>query len=272
ILDAMPDVVDRPEARWVKRARVTGRLTFDDVSFGYDAAHPVLQGVSFDVQAGETVAIVGPSGAGKSTLVSLVPRFYDPDRGRVLLDGMDIRDIQLRCLRSHVSVVLQEAFLFPISIADNIAYGEPSARRERIESAARAANAHDFITELPDGYDTVVGQRGATLSGGQRQRISIARALLKDAPILVLDEATSALDSEVEAEIQETLDEFMAGRTVLAVAHRLSTVRAMDRILVMDEGRIVEQGSHDELLARGGIYARLWEHQSGGMIGVEAAE
>jgi ATP-binding cassette, subfamily B, bacterial len=263
ILDAMPDVVDRPEARWVKRARVSGRLSFDGVSFGYDPSHTVLEDVSFDVQAGETVAIVGASGAGKSTLVSLVPRFYDPDRGRVLLDGADIRDIQLRCLRSHVSVVLQEAFLFPISIADNIAYGEPHARRDRIEAAARAANAHEFITELPDGYDTVVGQRGATLSGGQRQRVSIARALLKDAPILVLDEPTSALDPTSEQLLLDALGTLMKGRTTLIIAHRLSTIRDADRIVVLEGGRVTEIGTHRTLLKRGGDYARLYRAQAG---------
>ena len=257
ILDARPDVEDRPDARWVKRAHVRGYVSYQRVSFGYDPDRRVLDNVSFEARPGETVAFVGPSGAGKTTLLSMMSRFFDPDAGRVMLDGRDIRDIKLRCLRAHVAVVLQEPFLFPISIADNIAYGKPGSSRDRIIEAAKAANAHDFICEQPEGYDTVVGERGSTLSGGQRQRISIARALLKNAPILVLDEPTSALDPVSERLLLEAVERLMEGRTTLMIAHRLSTVQDADKIVVMEAGRVVEIGSHDELMSRDSAYARL---------------
>jgi ABC-type multidrug transport system fused ATPase/permease subunit len=255
VLDASPDVVDRPGA--VVLAGVRGDVRFDGVWFGYEPGRPVLRGVSFSAGPGEVVAVVGPTGAGKSTLAGLLPRFFDPDRGGVLLDGRDLRDVRLEVVRRSVSLVLQESFLFPFSIAENIAYGRPGASREEIEAAARAANAHEFVCGLPDGYDTRVGERGATLSGGERQRVAIARALLRDAPVLVLDEPTSALDAETERSLLEALERLMAGRTTLVIAHRLSTIRRADRILVLRAGEIVERGSHDELIALDGAYARM---------------
>jgi ATP-binding cassette, subfamily B, bacterial len=255
VLDASPDVVDRPGA--VALGGVRGDVRFDGVWFGYEPGRPVLRGVGFAARPGEVVAVVGPTGAGKSTLAGMVPRFFDPDRGGVLLDGRDLRDLRLETVRGSVSVVLQESFLFPFSIAENIAYGRPGASREQIEAAARAANAHEFVSGLPDGYDTRVGERGATLSGGERQRVAIARALLRDAPVLVLDEPTSALDAETERSLLEALERLMAGRTTLVIAHRLSTIRRADQILVLRAGEIVERGSHDELIALGGAYARM---------------
>jgi ATP-binding cassette subfamily B protein/subfamily B ATP-binding cassette protein MsbA len=259
ILETERDVQDRPGA--LPLTRVTGHVAFDDVSFEYEPGRPVLHRISLDVRAGETVAIVGRTGAGKSTLVSLLPRFYDPLTGRVTLDGHDLRDVELASLRAQIAVVLQEPFLFPFSIADNIAYGRPDATRVEVAAAARAANASAFIERLPAGYDTVLGERGATLSGGERQRLSIARALLKDAPILVLDEPTSSVDAETERQLLEALDRLMEGRTTFIIAHRLSTVRKADRILVMDQGRIVESGRHDELVASRGLYARFHDLQ-----------
>jgi ATP-binding cassette subfamily B protein len=261
VLDAPPEVVDRPGA--VALAAVRGEVRLDEVWFGYERGRPVLRGVGFEARPGEVVAIVGPTGVGKSTLAGLVPRFFDPDRGRVLLDGHDLRDLRLETVRQSVSLVLQESFLFPFSIAENIAYGRPGASREEIEAAARAANVHEFVSGLPDGYDTVLGERGATLSGGERQRVAIARALLKDAPVLVLDEPTSALDAETEQSLLGALERLMAGRTTLVIAHRLSTIRRADRILVLSAGEIVERGDHDELIALGGAYARMHAIQHG---------
>jgi ATP-binding cassette, subfamily B, bacterial len=256
VLDAEPEVRDRPGARALGRVR--GHVRFEDVTFAYEPGRPVLRGVSLEARPGELVAIAGATGAGKTTLASLVPRFFDPERGRVTLDGIDVRDVTLRSLRERVALVLQDSFLFPTTIAENIAYGRPGASQAEIEAAARAANAHAFVSALPAGYETLVGERGATLSGGERQRIAIARALLKDAPVLVLDEPTSALDAETEALVLEALARLVAGRTTLLIAHRLSTVSAADRIAVLAGGRIVEEGTHAQLAAGGGAYARLY--------------
>jgi ATP-binding cassette, subfamily B, bacterial len=260
LLDTRRDVEDRPGATPV--ARLQGHVRLEEVTFGYDAGRPVLERVSLEVAPGRMVAIVGPTGAGKSTLVSLVPRFYDPWSGRVTIDGLDVRDIELKSLRSQVAVVLQEPFLFPMSIADNIAYGRPHASRREIEAAAREANAHSFIERLPEGYDTVVGERGATLSGGERQRISVARAILKDAPILILDEPTSAVDAQTEALLLEAMERLTRGRATIVIAHRMTTVARADCILVLDRGSIVESGTHDELVRHRGVYARYWALQS----------
>jgi ATP-binding cassette, subfamily B, bacterial len=255
VLDAEPEVADRPGAAPV--GRLAGGIVLDGVTFGYEPGRAVLEDVSLTVSPGETVAVVGPTGAGKSTLLGLVLRLHDPWSGRVLADGTDVRDLQLAGLRANVALVLQESFLFPVTIGENIAYGRPGADHAAIEAAARAANAHDFIVALPDGYDTVVGDRGGTLSGGERQRIAIARAVLKDAPVLILDEPTSALDLATESKVVEALANLMAGRTTLIIAHCLSTIRHVDRVVVLDHGRVVEQGRPDDLLARPGAYARM---------------
>jgi ABC-type multidrug transport system fused ATPase/permease subunit len=258
ILDTPPDVQDLPDAR---DARLRGDVRYERVTFGYQLGQPVLKGISFEARAGDVIAIVGPTGAGKTTLVNLLVRFFDPWCGRVTVDGEDIRHLRVRSLRQQMAIVLQEAFIFPLTVAENIAYGRPEATREQIVAAAEAANADDFIQRLPEGYDTVVGERGATLSGGEKQRLAIARAFLKDASILILDEPTSALDARTEALLLDALERLMKGRTTIIIAHRLSTIRNADRILVIDCGEIVEQGTHSELMALGGLYASLYRHQ-----------
>ncbi len=261
ILDRVHDMADKPHA--IALTAALGHVRIENASFGYTAGQPILKNISLEAFPGETVAIVGPTGSGKTTLVGMIPRFYDLWEGAVYVDGHNIHDLQLRTLRGQIALVLQEPFLFPISIAENIAYGRPDAGREEIVAAARAANAHPFIERLPQGYDTVIGERGATLSGGERQRLSIARALLKDAPILILDEPTSALDAETEALLLEALRRLMAGRTTFIIAHRLSTIREADRIVVLDGGQIVESGKHEDLLAGGALYSRLHSIQFG---------
>ncbi|MDF2140364.1 ABC transporter ATP-binding protein [Paenirhodobacter sp. CAU 1674] len=265
-------LTDAPDAQTIGRAQ--GALAFDHVSFAYGRKAGGVEDITLNIAQGEKIGIVGASGAGKSTLVALILRLYDPETGRVLLDGRDLRGLTQESLRRQIAMVTQETAMFNRSARENILYGRPDATEAEMIAAARAAEAHDFITGLTDhtgkrGYDAALGERGVKLSGGQRQRIALARAFLKDAPILVLDEATSALDSEVEAAIQQALTRVMAGKTVLAIAHRLSTIAQMDRIVVMDQGRIVEQGSHAELLAAGGLYARYWSRQSGGFIGAD---
>jgi ATP-binding cassette subfamily B protein len=264
------DLIETPvaisyEGAHLPRAAVTGRLDFDDVSFAYvgNADNPALTGITLSIAAGETVAFVGSTGGGKSTLIKLLLRYYEPQGGQIRLDGQSISGINLQDLRRAIGYVAQDPFLTDASVADNIAYGMGSVARESIEAAARAAEAHDFIAVLPQGYDAEVGERGIKLSGGQRQRLALARAILKDPPILVLDEATSAVDNETEAAIQRSLQRLVVGRTTLIIAHRLSTIRHADCIHVVDGGRIVESGTHDELLARDGNYAALWRLQTG---------
>ena len=260
VLDSEPEVKDRPHP--VRLSPVRGRVTFDNVTFAYDGVRQILRGVSFDVQPGELVGLVGPSGGGKSTIVSLVARFYDVSGGGIRIDGVNVRDLDTGHYREQLGMVLQDPYLFHGTVLDNIRYGLPTASLGAVVDAAKAANAHDFICKLGQGYDTVVGERGHTLSGGERQRISIARAILHDPRILILDEATSSVDTETEHQIQEALDRLIAGRTVFAIAHRLSTLRKASRLFVISEGRLAESGTHRELLGKPhGIYRRLYEMQ-----------
>jgi ATP-binding cassette subfamily B protein/subfamily B ATP-binding cassette protein MsbA len=262
VLERDHDVQESPTAHSLETAR--GQVVIADVTFGYKAERPVLQGVNVEALPGQTVAIVGPTGAGKSTMAGLLARFFDPWSGKVMLDGHDLKELKLADLRKQVGMVLQEPFLFPRSIAENIAYGRPGASLEEIEAASKAANAHEFIVQLPEGYQTVIGERGATLSGGQRQRLSIARALLKNAPVLILDEPTSALDAGTEALLLEALERLMAGRTTFIIAHRLSTIRNADKIVVLEKGRVAETGTHAELFEGRGLYWRLHTAHVGG--------
>ncbi|HSD38959.1 MAG TPA: ABC transporter ATP-binding protein [Rhodocyclaceae bacterium] len=274
-LSRLHAITDKADAKPLQVKQ--GEITFENVSFAYGGKHKVIDALSLTIAPGEKIGLVGRSGAGKSTIVNLLLRFYDVEQGCVLIDGQDVSHVTQDSLRAQVGMVTQDTSLLHRSVRDNILYGRPDASDEDMRAAASRAEAHDFILGLADakgrtGYDAHVGERGVKLSGGQRQRIAIARVMLKDAPILLLDEATSALDSEVEAAIQSSLYRLMEGKTVVAIAHRLSTIAAMDRLVVLDKGRIVEEGSHRELLDRGGIYARLWAHQSGGFLGEEVDE
>ena len=260
VIDSRPEIEDRPGARVLQGLKK--KIEFRDVHFSYDGTREVIDGISFEILRGQTVALVGPSGGGKSTLSELIPRFYDPTRGEILIDGISLRDYTQESLRAHMSVVAQDTVLFNDTIENNIAMGKPGATHEEVVEAARIANADSFIRECAEGYDTNIGDRGVKLSGGQRQRLSIARAVLKNPDILILDEATSALDTESEKLVQEALNKLLVGRTSVVIAHRLSTIHNADRIIVIDHGRIAEEGTHNELMERGGIYAKLIEMQS----------
>ena len=256
LLNEEPELHDRPAALKLGQ-RAEGNISFKDAGFEYKTGVPVLEHIDLDIPARGVVALVGPSGVGKSTLVSLIPRFYDVKSGAITLDGRDVRDITLESLRRQISIVLQDVFLFHGTVRDNILFGHPDATDAQVEEAARVANAHDFVTSMPDGYGTLIGERGIKLSGGQKQRISIARAVLKNAPILILDEATSSVDTETEFLIQQALERLMAGRTTVIIAHRLSTIRKADKIVVLEGRHIAESGTHEELLAAGGLYKKL---------------
>jgi ATP-binding cassette subfamily B multidrug efflux pump len=269
-------VVDAPGAKPLVVTR--GEVRFDDVTFSYrDGARPVIENLNLTIHPGEKVGLIGRSGAGKSTLVNLLLRFHDVQKGRILIDDQDIAQVTQDSLRHAIGMVTQDTSLLHRAMRDNILYGRPDATEAQMLTAAKRAQADEFIDQLTDlqgrrGYEAHVGERGVKLSGGQRQRVAIARVMLKDAPVLLLDEATSALDSEVEAAIQESLQELMKGKTVIAIAHRLSTIAALDRLIVLDAGRVVEEGTHAQLLARGGIYAGLWARQSGGFLGEQGED
>ena len=264
VMDEVPEIVDAPDA--MSLTEVVGEVIFDDVTFGYDPEEPVLRDVSFEAKPGQTVALVGPTGAGKTTIINLLTRFYDIDSGQITVDGNDIRHVKTDDLRQALGIVLQDTYLFADSVRENIRYGRLDATDEEIEEAARLANAHSFITHLPEGYDTQLSEAGGTLSEGQRQLIAIARAILADPAILILDEATSSVDSRTEAHIQEAMERVMEGRTNFVIAHRLSTIRRADCILVIEDGRIVERGTHEELLEARGAYYALYTSQSGGEV------
>ena len=263
IMETEPEIREKPDA--VELKDVKGEIQYRDVSFSYDEKEQVLEHLNVEIPAGKTCALVGPSGGGKTTICSLLPRFYDVTGGGVLVDGHDVRDLRLKSLRQAIGIVQQDVYIFAGSIRENIAYGKKNATQQEIEEAARNANIHDFIMGLEDGYDTYVGERGTRLSGGQKQRIAIARVFLKNPPILILDEATSALDNESEKHIQEALDRLSVGRTTIVIAHRLSTIRTAEKIIVIDEGHVKEQGNHHELMERGGIYARYFNMQFEGL-------
>ncbi|HHW19500.1 MAG TPA: ABC transporter ATP-binding protein [Firmicutes bacterium] len=262
ILETEPEIKEKPNP--IELENVRGRVTFEDVTFSYNQGSPVLKNISFDIEPGQMVAFVGPTGVGKTTIMYLLVRFFDPDSGSIKIDGIDIRDVSLKSLHDNISMVMQDVFLFNGTIAENIAYGKEDATMEEIINAARIACAHDFIESLPDGYDTYIGERGVKLSGGQKQRLAIARAVLKDAPILILDEATSSVDTETENKIQEAINNLAGTRTILIIAHRLSTVKRADRIIVLKDGEIVEDGRHEELIALKGLYYSL---SSGQFVG-----
>jgi ATP-binding cassette subfamily B protein len=259
VLDAKSPVSQRPDARLLERPK--GQVDFDHVSFAYDAMSPVLKDVEIHARPGQVTAILGAPGSGKSTIVHLLPRFYDPSEGAVRIDGVDIREFTLESLRRHVGIVAQDVFLFAATIRENIAYGVAGATEQDVVMAAKTAQLHDFIMSLPDGYDTWVGERGATLSGGQRQRMAIARTILLDPPVLILDDSTSSVDVETERQIRQAMQQVVVGRTTFIIAHRLSTVRHADHILVMQDGVIAEQGAHDELYAANGLYRNIYELQ-----------
>jgi ATP-binding cassette, subfamily B, bacterial MsbA len=259
ILDTQPDIIDTPNAQILGRAE--GRITFDQVSFSYDERQEVLHEINLDIAPCEIVALVGPSGAGKSTIFNLIPRFYDPSGGQVRMDGINVRDVTQASLREQIGIVPQETLLFGGTIRENIRYGRLNASEAEIIAAAKTANAHDFIMELPDRYDTIVGERGIRLSGGQRQRVAIARAVLKDPRVLLMDEATSSLDSESEHLVQDALARLMQNRTTVIIAHRLSTIKIAHRIAVLDKGDLIELGTHDELINQDGLYAKLYHMQ-----------
>ena len=259
LLEEVPEISDKPGA--TKLEKIKGSITISDLSFSYEKDRKILDSINIDVESGQTIALVGPSGAGKTTLLNLIPRFYDPQEGKILVDGVDIKTVTHKSLRSHISIVPQEVHLFGTSIKENIRYGRLDATDEEIKAAAKDANAHDFIMDTPKGYDALIGEKGVKLSGGQRQRLAIARAILKNPEILLLDEATSSLDSESEAQVQEALYRLMKGRTTFVIAHRLSTVQHADRILVMDNGKIIEEGTHPELIEKDGLYSHLYALQ-----------
>jgi ABC-type multidrug transport system fused ATPase/permease subunit len=259
LLDEITEVKDAPDA--MNLPTIRGEMVFDQVTFRYGTGDRVLHAISFKMEPGQMVALVGPSGAGKTSIANLICRFYDPIQGNVTVDGHNLRDIKLASLRGQVAVVLQDSFLFNNTVSQNLLYGKPDATADELIAAARTANADDFITKLPEGFDTELGERGVKLSGGQKQRLALARAILADPKILILDEATSSVDAEAEYLIQQALERVLKGRTALVIAHRLSTIRNADKILVLDSGRIVETGNHIELMQRGGLYSRLYQRQ-----------